>query len=106
MKKIKNKEKFDPFKNLVLDDYERGIEEAFEKGEFKRIPDYENEKKMFQEAATNYRVLQQTKRISLRVKNEYLIKVKVRAKKFQIPYQRLLNSLIHQFAEGETSITI
>ena len=61
---------------------------------------------MFQEAARNYKELQKTKRISLRVKNEDIIKVKAKAKRVNIPYQRLLNALIHKYAEGKTSINI
>src|SRR3989344_1252179 len=103
MRKTKNR---DPFKNLVLDDYEKEIEEAFEKGKFVRVENYEETKKMFQEAARNYKELQKTKRISLREKNEDIIKVKAKAKRVNIPYQRLLNALIHKYAEGKTSINI
>jgi predicted DNA binding CopG/RHH family protein len=101
-----NKEKLDPFKNLALDDYEKGIEEAFEKGEFVEDPNFKENKKMFEEMARRHIELRKTKRITLRVKNEDLLKVKVKAEKSQIPYQTLLNALIHKFAEGETSINI
>jgi len=100
------KEKFDPFKNLILDDYEKEMEEVFEKGEFVSDPNFEENKKMFEEAARNHIELRKTKRITLRVKNEDLLKVKVKAEKANIPYQRLLNVLIHKYAEGETSINI
>jgi len=104
MKKKKNK--FDSFKNLILDDYERELEEAFEKGELVSDPNFEENKKMFEEAARNHIELRKTKRITLRVKNEDIIKVKAKAKRVNIPYQRLLNALIHKYAEGETSINI
>ena len=102
----KKKDKFDPYKNLVLDDYEKELEEAFERGEFVSDPNFEENKKMFEEMAIRHIELRKTKRITLRVKNEDLIKVKAKAKRVNIPYQRLINALIHKFAEGETSIRI
>jgi len=98
--------KFDPFKNLILDKEEQKIEDALEKGEFVRASDFEETKMMFEEAAKNYPILQKTERITLRVKNDDLIKVKAKAKKVNIPYQRLLNALIHKFAENEVTLHI
>ncbi len=99
------KKKFDPFKNLVLDKYEKKIEDALERGEYVTVEDAELNK-MLEEAAKNYIELRKTKRITLRVKNEDLIKVKTQAQKHQIPYQRIINALIHQYAEGLTHIVI
>jgi len=89
-----------------LDDYEKELKEFLDKGEFVSVKNFEARKKMFQEAAKNFLELRKTKRITLRVKNEDIIKVKAKAKRVNIPYQRLLNALIHKFAEGETSINI
>lgn len=91
---------------IYLDKYEQELEKALEKGEFVRVKDFEESKKMWMEAAKNHLELQKTKRITLRIKNSDLIKVKVQAQKHQIPYQRLINALIHQFAEGLTHIII
>ena len=96
----------DPFKNLVLDDYEKEIEEALEKGEFRRVENFEETKKMFQETAKMHKELLKTKRITLRVNQEDLLMVKAKAKRVKIPYQRLLSALIHQFAEGKREIKI
>lgn len=106
MKAMKKNKKFDPFKNLVLDKYEQEIEDALEKGEFVSDPNFQENKKMFEEAASNYIELQKTKRITLRVKNEDLIKVKAKAQRSRIPYQRLISALIHKYAEGETKLEI
>ncbi|PIR58717.1 MAG: hypothetical protein COU69_04110 [Candidatus Pacebacteria bacterium CG10_big_fil_rev_8_21_14_0_10_56_10] len=100
------KKKFNPFKNLVLDEYEQELETAFEKGEFVSDPNFKETKKMLEEAAKWYTELQKTKRITLRVKNEDLIKVKTRAKKSRIPYQRLISALIHKYAEGQAKLEI
>lgn len=91
---------------IKLDKYEKGLEEALEKGEFVRVKDFEKSKKSLIEAAQNTIELQKTKRITLRVKNSDLLKVKLKAQKHQIPYQRLINALIHQYAEGLTRIVI
>lgn len=94
------------FSQIKLDKYEQEIEKAFERGEFIRVKDFEKSKRLLMEAAKNTLELQRTKRITLRVKNEDLLKVKVKAQKNNIPYQRLINTLIHQFAEGITKIVI
>ena len=103
---MNKKQKNDYFDEFPLDDYEKELEEFLEKGKFVPVKNFEKRKKDLQEAAKNFLELQKTKRITLRVKNEDIIKVKARAKKVNIPYQRLLNALIHKFAEGETSINI
>ena len=52
---------------VILDKYEQEIEDALEKGEFESTPNLEATKQMFQEAARNFRQLQETKSITLRV---------------------------------------
>jgi predicted DNA binding CopG/RHH family protein len=99
MKKQINK---NPFDNLVLDEEEKLLEEAFERGEYEDAPDFENTKKMLEEAATRYLELNTAKPITIRINQLDLIKVKVKAKSKQIPYQTLIGSLIHQYAEGKS----
>src|SRR3989338_1781124 len=89
-------------KKIILDSQEKRIERALEKGDFVPSPDYREINKLIKEAAKNYQELSKTKRITIRVKQADLIKVKVKAKQNNIPYQRLLNALIRQFAEGRT----
>ncbi|EKD57292.1 MAG: hypothetical protein ACD_57C00350G0009 [uncultured bacterium] len=103
---MNKKQKKDYFDEFPLDDYEMELEEFLEKGEFVSIKNFEKRKKELEESAKNFLELQKTKRITLRVKNEDIIKVKAKAKRVNIPYQRLLNVLIHKYAEGKTSITI
>lgn len=91
---------------IKLDKYEEELEEALERGEFVRVKDFEKSKRILMEAAKNHIELQRTKRITLRVKNSDLLKVKAKAQKHQIPYQRLINALIHQYAEGLTRIVV
>ena len=91
---------------IVLDKYEQEIEDALDKGEFVSVPDLEATRQMFQEAAKNFRQLQETKSITLRVKLEDLIKVKAKAKRNGIAYQTLISLLIRQYIKGETKVVL
>ena len=93
-------------KSDPLDDYEMELEDFLNKGEYRSVGNLRETKKMFQEAARRHKELLKTKRITLRVNQEDLLKVKAKAKRVRIPYQRLLNALIHQFAEGKREIKI
>jgi len=92
--------------NTKLDNQEKRIEKALERGEFVSVSSLDKNKKMFEEAAKNYRKLTQTKRITIRVNNEDLIKIKARAKRNNVPYQTLLKALIRQFVEGRTVVQL
>ena len=97
-------------KNIIntvpLNDYERELEEFLSKGEYVDDKNLESTKEMFSEAAKRHRELTETRSITLRVKNEDLIKTKVKAKKNQIPYQTIINLLINRYAKGEIDISI
>lgn len=90
----------------VLDKYEQEIENAIEKGEFVSAPNLRATKEMFQEAAKNFKQLQETKSITLRVNLEDLIKVKAKAKRNGIAYQTLISLLIRQYIKGETEVSL
>ncbi|HVC36425.1 MAG TPA: hypothetical protein VNE40_03210 [Candidatus Dormibacteraeota bacterium] len=96
----------DPFTNLVLDEEEQQIEAAIERGEYEELPDFEDTKKMLQEAASRYLSLNKTKPITLRVKQIDLIKIKAKAKRNSIPYQTLLGIAIHDYAEDKKKLVI
>lgn len=91
---------------VVLDKYEQEIENALDKGKFTSTQNLEDTKQLFQEAVKNYRELQETKSITLRVKKEDLIKVKAKAKRNGIAYQTLISLLIRQYIKGETEVTL
>jgi len=91
---------------VILDKYEQEIEDALDKGKFVSVPNLETTKQMFQEAAKNFRQLQETKSITLRVNLEDLIKVKAKAKRNKIAYQTLINLLISQYVKGERKVTL
>jgi len=91
---------------VMLSKYEQQIEKALLKGEYVSASDLDHTRELFQEAAKNYRELQETKSITLRVNKEDLIKVKVKAKRNGLPYQTLVNLLIRQYVKGETEVVI
>lgn len=92
--------------SVILDKYEQEIEDALDKGEFVSAPDLAATKQMFKEAVKNYKELQETKSITLRVNLEDLIKVKAKAKRNGIAYQTLISLLIRQYIKGETEVTL
>ena len=94
------------FTTIILDEEEKSLETAFDNGEFEEDPDFLNTKTMLEEAAKNYLKLNTAKPITIRVNQFDLIKVKARAKRKQIPYQTLLGSLIHQYAEGKQDVSL
>jgi predicted DNA binding CopG/RHH family protein len=96
----------DPFEGLVLDDEERALEAATERGEFEEAPDFENTKKMLQQAARNYKQLNISKPVTLRINQLDLIKIKAKAKQSNIPYQTLLGAVLHDFADGKRELVI
>ena len=103
MKKRKNNDLFD---DLVLDQDEKRLEEAFQRGKFEENSDFEDTKKMLQEAASRYLELHNSKPVTLRINQLDLIKIKAKAKRKNIPYQTLLGALLHDFAEGEKELSI
>ena len=102
---MKNK-KFDPFKNLVLDEYEQEIEDALGKGEYVSDPNFKETKKMFEDAAKNHIALLQSKSVTIRVNQGDLTKVKAKAKKSNIAYQTVINLLINKYASGEVKLEL
>lgn len=92
--------------NIILDKYEQDIEDALAQDEFVSVADLEDTKLLFKEAVKNYKELQETKSITLRVKKEDLIKVKAKAKKSGLAYQTLISLIIRQYIKGETEVVL
>lgn len=96
----------DPFSGLVLDDEERLLEVALEKGDFEENFDFKATKKMLAEAAGRYRQLNTSKPVTLRINQLDLIKIKAKAKRNNIPYQTLLGAVVHDFADNQKELRI
>lgn len=95
-----------PFTDLTLDEEERELEAALERGEFKEEPDFQTTKKQLEAAAKLYRQLNTSKPVTLRINQLDLIKIKAKAKRSNIPYQTLLGAVLHDFAEGKRALSI
>lgn len=91
---------------IGLDKYEERIEDSLTQNEFVSVADLENTRELFQEAMKNYKELQETKSITLRIKKEDLVKVKAKAKKNGLAYQTLINLIIRQYVKGETEVVL
>jgi predicted DNA binding CopG/RHH family protein len=94
----------DPFDGLILDEEEQAIENSLEV--YKSTPDFDISKKLIEDAAKQYKYLNTTKPITLRVKQVDLIKIKAKAKRNSIPYQTLLSAAIHDIAEDKRDLII
>lgn len=83
---------------LELDAEEQAIEESFDRGEFKSIPNVEAEIKRYQEAARA--TLRKDKRVNIRMTSRDLEAIQVRAIEEGIPYQTLMASVLHKYVTG------
>ncbi len=93
-------------KNIKLDGEEQELEQLLLRGEYKSVKDLKKSVVVFKQAVKDYRLLQKSKPITIRVNQEDLFKVKSKAKKSRIPYQTLLSALIHQYVEGKTRLEL
>lgn len=95
----------DPFDALVLDAYEQELESSI--SESAPLPKVsKKEIRDFAEIATKHKLLKSSKRINIRINNQDLAKVKAKAKVNNIPYQTLIGSLVHKYAEGDLKIAV
>ncbi len=94
------KTKKDPFKDLLLDKYEQEIEDSIpEDMDFPKLT--AKEKVGFTKVASKHKELKRSKRINIRINNEDLAKVRAKANKNSIPYQTLISSIVHKYAEHD-----
>ena len=100
MAKMTEKEK----QALQLDEEEKEILNAFEEGKLEEIEMSKKETEELQSAAKE--TLTKNSRISVRIPEQDLKKIKFRAIESGIPYQTLITAILHQYAEGKISATI
>ena len=82
----------------TLDQEEKEILEAFERGELKSVPNKDAELKRHREyAAATFR---KDKRINIRISERDLRALQKRALTEGIPYQTLVSSILHKYVEG------
>jgi predicted DNA binding CopG/RHH family protein len=92
--KAGRKEFFEP-----LDEQERDIRAAIERGELVPAHDEEAEKEKLIRAART--TLAKNRHISIRLSEKDLTRLRARASELGIPYQTLIGSILHQYAEGK-----
>ena len=83
---------------LALDDEERAIEESFERGEWKSVPNVEAEIERYRGYARN--TLRKDRRVNIRITSRDLEAIQVRAIEEGIPYQTLMASVLHKYVTG------
>ena len=97
----KNK-KFEPY-----DDYEKEIIDAVENDEYDFQPISEEEMKELQDAARRkLESLDVKKQISLKIRESDLQTIKNKAKEVSIPYQNIIQALVHKYATGQIKLEI
>ena len=85
-------------KGLNLDNEEKELLESYDKGEWEKISDHENELKKFQKLASDS--LKKDKRINIRITHRDLTEIKRKAVHEGIPYQTLVSSVLHKYING------
>ncbi len=75
---------------------EQELLDAYEKGEFISVPNLEEVKEHFRQIARN--TLNKAKNINIRLSERDLSKLKRKAAEEGMPYQTLVSSVLHRFA--------
>jgi predicted DNA binding CopG/RHH family protein len=81
-----------------LDQEEKEILEAFEKGELKPVRNSSALLAKLRVAARN--TIKKDKRVNIRISGKDLTELQVRAIEDGIPYQTLMSSVLHKYASG------
>lgn len=85
-------------RQYILDEEEKEILEAYERGNFKSIPNLEEEKQKLVAAARA--TLNKNRNINIRISERDLHKLKAKATERGLPYQTLVSSVLHQYTNG------
>lgn len=88
-------------KHVVLTNEEEKLLKAIEKGELVSVKNPAQAKKDAIDAAKN--TLNKTKNINIRLSEKDVQKLKTKAVRTGIPYQTLVSSVLHRFANQENS---
>jgi predicted DNA binding CopG/RHH family protein len=86
-----------------LDQEEREILEAFEQRKLRSIDNLEVELKKHREYAAE--TFKKDKRISIRISNRDLERLRKRALQEGLPYQTLITSILHKYVDGRLKET-
>ena len=81
-----------------LDSYEKEILESYEKDEWESLEDFKEKRAEYAEYASV--TFRKDKRINIRITDNDLTGLKVRAREEGIPYQTLVSSILHKYVAG------
>ena len=87
---------------INLDDYEADILQSVENGEWQSRGDIDNRMKELQSYVKN----QKKKAISIRVSENDIYELKKKALESGVPYQNIIQMLIHRFASNKIQMSI
>ncbi|HON38191.1 MAG: hypothetical protein ACOX3E_00230 [Desulfomonilia bacterium] len=87
-------------KKVILNDYEKEFVESFERGEWKSVPNVEQEIKKHRKIAAEFNRARKDENINIRIAKGDKEALKARAREEGIPYQTLLASIIHKYVTG------
>ena len=87
---------------IALDEYEQDILQSVESGEWQSKDNLDNRLQELQSYVKN----QKKKAISIRVNENDIYELKKKALENSIPYQNLIQMLIHQFATNKIQLAI
>ena len=88
----------EPAPSVALDEEEREILRTVEAGEWDEIPRMEAEKHRIQ---AFFRQVAQTRRVTLRITENDLYSLQIKARQEGIPYQTLMTSILHKYLTGQ-----
>ena len=77
---------------------EQELLESVERGEWRQIPNFEQEAKRYQNYARA--TFRKDKRINIRISERDLVKLQQRALEEGMPYQTLVSSVLHKYLTG------
>lgn len=89
-------------KNIVLDEYEKEIEEAIEKGEYQSVENVEEEIKRYTSYFKNS--VKKDKTITLRIAKQDLDAFQKKSEENGLPYQTLITAFIRQYITGKIKL--
>lgn len=84
---------------MKMNEEDKKILEAYESANFKSVPNVKKEIARYREYAKH--ALHKNKRINIRISERDLIHIQRKAVEEGLPYQTLISSLLHKYANGK-----
>ena len=83
---------------MKLTKEEQEILDSVEKGEWRRIPDFQREAERYREAARA--TLRKNRRVNIRMTERDLVHFQKAAVREGLPYQTMISSILHKYITG------